>query len=126
MHTNITVTDLNSRQWEYLTTEVPVDGRTFLDGLPRLCVEFARTFLDSPAQLHIEMDVAEFATRMIRLEGIKNEIPVSLPTLPTADQVRNLSAKDAVALARAMNECGDVLGDGTCRVHDRHISACKP
>lgn len=75
MHTRVKVTDLNLRQWDHLTTEVPVNGREFLDGLPRLCVEFELT--PDFHQLHIEMDVAEFATLMTKLEGIRNEPAVA-------------------------------------------------
>lgn len=77
MRTQIKITELNPRQWEYLTTEVPVNGRTFIDGLPRACVVF-----ESPAgqELHVEMDAAEFTTRMIRLDAIRNEA-VTLPEI---------------------------------------------
>lgn len=75
MHTRVKVRDLNLRQWDHLTTEVPVNGREFLDGLPRLCVEFELT--PDFHQLHIEMDVAEFATLMTKLEGIRNEPAVA-------------------------------------------------
>lgn len=75
MHTRVKVKDLNLRQWDHLTTEVPVNGREFLDGLPRLCVEFELT--PDFHSLHIEMDVAEFATIMTRIESIRNEPDVS-------------------------------------------------
>lgn len=75
MHTRVKVVDLNLRQWDHITTEVPVNGREFLEGLPRLCVEFELT--PDFSSLHIEMDVAEFATLMTRLEGIKNEPAVA-------------------------------------------------
>lgn len=75
MHIKIKVKDLNLRQWDYLTTEVPVSGRTFLPGLPRVCVEFELT--PDFHSLHIEMDVAEFAGLSTVLEGIKNETAVA-------------------------------------------------
>lgn len=71
MHTRVKVKDLNLRQWDHLTTVVPINGRTFMNEVPRLCVEFELT--PDLHQLHIEMDVAEFAALMIRLERIKNE-----------------------------------------------------
>ena len=71
MRTRIKVTDLNLRQWDYLQTEVPVDGREFLPGLPRACVVFELT--PDMAELHIEMDLAEFIGLMLRLENIRNE-----------------------------------------------------
>jgi hypothetical protein len=75
MHTRVKVRDLNLRQWDHLTTEVPVNGREFLDGLPRLCVEFE--LAPEVSSLHIEMDVAEFATIMTRIESIRNEPAVA-------------------------------------------------
>lgn len=75
MRVSVKVEDISPRQWEYLVTEVPVDGRTFYDAVPRLCVEFAQT-QDSPVRLHIEMDAAEYALVMIRLERIENEAPI--------------------------------------------------
>jgi hypothetical protein len=75
MHTRVKVTDLNLRQWDHLTTEVPVNGRTFLDEVPRLCVEFELT--PDFSSLHIEMDVMEFAALMTRLQTIRNEVAVA-------------------------------------------------
>lgn len=72
MRTRIKVADLNLRQWDHLTTQVPVDGRTFLPGIPRVCVEFELT--PDFQVLHIEMDLAEFLTLMLRLESIRNEV----------------------------------------------------
>lgn len=72
MRTRIKVTDLNLRQWDYLVSQVPVDGRTFLPGIPRVCVEFELT--PDFNELHIEMDSAEFLTLMLRLENIRNEV----------------------------------------------------
>lgn len=71
MRARIKVTDLNLRQWDHITTQVPVNGRTFVEGVPRLCVEFEVAPELSP--LHVEMDVMEFAGLMVRLESIKNE-----------------------------------------------------
>lgn len=74
MRTRIKVTDLNLRQWDYLTTEVPVNGRTFLEGLPRACVVFELT--PDLSELHIEMELVEFSTVMLRLNSIRNEVAV--------------------------------------------------
>lgn len=71
MRTRIKVTDLNLRQWDHITTQVPVNGREFLEGVPRLCVEFEMAPELSP--LHVEMDVMEFAGLMVRLDSIRNE-----------------------------------------------------
>jgi len=76
MRTRIKVTDLNLRQWDHLQTKVPVDGREFLPGLPTACVVFELT--PDMAELHIEMDLAEFVGLMLTLEAIKNEVPVPL------------------------------------------------
>lgn len=75
MRARVKVADLNLRQWDHITTEVPVDGREFLDGLPRVCVVFELT--PEISEVHIEMDVAEFATLMTKLEGIRNEPAVA-------------------------------------------------
>lgn len=68
------VTEVNLRQWEYITTQVPVNGREFLSSLPRVCTVFV-----SPGaqELHIEMDVTEFLTLALRLENIRNEPAVA-------------------------------------------------
>ena len=108
MRTRVKVADLNLRQWDHLTTEVPVNGREFLDGLPRLCVEFELT--PDLHSLHIEMDVAEFATLMTRLHGIRNEA-ISLAeaaltpdALPDAlEDIRN-AADPRRAAERSENE----------------------
>jgi hypothetical protein len=71
MRTRIKVTDLNLRQWDYITTNVPVDGREFLPGLPRACVVFELT--PDMAEIHVEMDLAEFINLMLTLENIRNE-----------------------------------------------------
>lgn len=105
MRTTITVTGLTMAQWDYVTTEVPVDGRNLSSRtLLRACVVFE--LAEDAPKLHIEMDVAEFIGLMIRLAtlvSIPVLIPDVLPTLPTADQVRNLSAAEALKLFRSMN-----------------------
>ena len=70
MRTEIKVTDLNLRQWDYLTTNVPVDGREFLPGLPRVCAVFE--LAPEISELHIEMDAVEFAVLLVRLESIRD------------------------------------------------------
>lgn len=71
MRTRIKVTDLNLRQWDYLTTNVPVDGRDFLPGLPRVCAVFE--LAPEISEFHIEMDAVELAGLLVVLEGIRNE-----------------------------------------------------
>jgi hypothetical protein len=71
MRTRIKVADLNLRQWDYLTTNVPVDGRDFLPGLPRVCAVFE--VAPEISELHIEMDAVELAGLLVVLEGIRND-----------------------------------------------------
>lgn len=71
MRTAIEVKDLNLRQWDYIQTNVPVDGREFLPGLPTACVMFEVS--PDLAVLHVEMDLAEFIGLMLTLENIRNE-----------------------------------------------------
>lgn len=108
MHTRVKVKDLNLRQWDHLTTEVPVNGREFLDGLPRLCVEFELT--PDFHSLHIEMDVAEFATVMTRLEGIKNEAAVAALAEAALSETPGTGADGTIP-------CPD--GDAGCEVMHR-------
>lgn len=74
MRTEIKVTDLNLRQWDHITTEVPVDGRVILEGVPRVCVVFVLS--EDISELHVEMDVVEFAALVVRLNTIRNEVAV--------------------------------------------------
>jgi hypothetical protein len=87
MRARIKVTDLNLRQWDYVTTQIPVDGREFLPGVPRVCVVFELT--PDFSELHVEMDVAEFLTTMVRLESIRNEVVAvaSAALTPDADDM---------------------------------------
>ena len=71
MRTQIKVTDLNLRQWEYVATKVPVNGREFLGGLPRVCVVFELT--EDISEIHIEMDLIELTGLLVVLEGVRNE-----------------------------------------------------
>lgn len=108
MRTRIKVMDLSLTQWDYLTTKVPVDGREFLAGIPRACVEFELT--PDFNTLHIEMDLVELAGLTVTLAAMDIKdvaraalTPDALPVLPAPDEVHDLSAKDAAALARQMN-----------------------
>lgn len=102
MRAEIKVTGLSPGQAEYLRKRVPVTGREFLEGIPRQCVVFE---LEPGVEFHIEMDTIEYAGVMSNLEAVKARENAArlLPTLPTPDQIRNLSAADAVQLAREMN-----------------------
>lgn len=86
MRTQIKVEEVNLRQWEYIRTEVPVDGREFLPGESRACVVFiceaANPLVDE--ELHVEMGMVEFITLMLRLVRIGDETVAIL--VPTVDQ----------------------------------------
>jgi hypothetical protein len=71
MRTRSKVTDLRLRQWDYVVTQIPVDGREFFPNVPRVCAVFE--VAPEISALHVEMDVAEFLTVMLKLEQIKNE-----------------------------------------------------
>lgn len=107
MRTRIKVTDLNLRQWDYLTTEVPVNGREFLDGLPRACVVFELT--PDMSELHIEMDLAEFATVMTRLHGIRNEVISTVSAVLAPDELPDAleDIRNAADPSRAAERAGD-------------------
>lgn len=75
MRTQIKVGDLNLRQWEHITTQVPVDGRVILEGVPRVCVVFELS--PDISELHVEMDVVEFAALVVKLNTIRNEPSVA-------------------------------------------------
>lgn len=113
MRTTIEVKDLNPAQVSYVARNVPVGGREFLPGLPRVCAVFQ---LDEGVDLHVEMDVVELAGLMVTLAGIGLRATAeaalvetaggikTLPWLPSADQVRNLSAAEAAKLAEWGNK----------------------
>jgi hypothetical protein len=88
MRARVKVTDLNLRQWDYVTTQIPVDGREFLPGVPRVCVVFELT--PDFSELHVEMDVAELLTTMVRLESIRDEIVAiaSAALVPDAEEIK--------------------------------------
>jgi hypothetical protein len=83
MRTRIKVTDLNLRQWDYVVTQIPVDGREFFPNVPRVCAvfevapEISALHVEMDAEFLAVMDVAEFLTVMLKLEQIKNEPDVS-------------------------------------------------
>jgi hypothetical protein len=115
MRATVEVKDLNSAQVAHLARQVPVNGREFLPGIPRVCTMFE---LAEGVDLHVEMDVAELATLMIRLAtiGLRATAEAALvetagepegnglPWLPSADLVRNLSATEAAKLTKWGND----------------------
>ena len=110
MHTRIKVIDLTLRQWDLLQDNL-LESYEIPETAVRVCVEFE---LDAEMNArHVEMPVRAFMALMTRLQRIEHhagveegvaEIPGRLPVLPSADQVRNLTAGDAAALAREMNQ----------------------
>lgn len=107
MRTRIKVTDLNLRQWDYLTTEVPVNGRKFLPGLPTACVVFELT--PDLSELHIELDLAEFTTLMTHLGSIRNEVVVTAQAALTPDALPDHldDLRNAADPQRAAERAGD-------------------
>lgn len=71
MRTRMKVADLNLRQWDHITTTVPVDGRVILEGVPRVCVVFE--LAPEISEIHVEMDVVELAALLVKLNTIRND-----------------------------------------------------
>lgn len=67
MRATVEVKDLNPAQAAYLARQVPVNGREFITGIPRVCAVFE---LAEGVDLHVEMDVTELAALMVRLATI--------------------------------------------------------
>lgn len=116
MKAMIEVKDLSPAQVSHVARNVPVTGRTFVPGVPRVCVMFE---LDEGVELHTEMDVVELAGLTVTLAAIGQKAVAEAALIETAGGklVHIPSRTDT-------SRCGDVLGDGTCLVHDQHISAC--
>lgn len=68
MRTTTEVKGLSPRQADYIRTNVKVDGRDFLPGLPKMCTTFE---LAEGEELHVEMDVVEFAGLMAVLGSME-------------------------------------------------------
>lgn len=126
MRTRIKVTDLTLRQWDRLQDQLQ-PSYNIPDGAVRVCVEFELTTELDPR--HVEMPVRAFMMLVTQLQQMvehddhaelvregradlpplpaKWSAPLSgparLPVLPTADEVRHLSAAGAVKLAAEMN-----------------------
>jgi hypothetical protein len=106
MHVKVKINDLSLAQWEYLRREVPVGGRDFLPGLPRVCAVFELTAEVTGLQvgmdeLHVEMDVIELSSVLIRLKGldIRDQAEAALAETPgLIDRV----GKDAAAVIRSL------------------------
>lgn len=120
MRTRIKVTDLTRGQWDHLQDNLPA-SYDMPEGAVRVCVEFE---LDPQMNTrHVEMPVRAFMALMTRLQGLQRHAEAALtpdafpddleavrnaadparPVLPTPDQVRHLSAAEAVELTRQMN-----------------------
>ena len=116
MRTEIKVSGLSLNQWEYLIDKVPVSGREFMAGVPRVCAVFELDRNDG-IQLHIEMDIVELTGLIVRFAAIEArdlaraalapDEPPRLYRLPSADQVVNLTAREAADLAASMNRAAD-------------------
>jgi hypothetical protein len=105
MRARIKVMDLTRGQWDWLQANLP-ESYHVPDTSVRVCVELE---LDAELHMHhLEMSVRSFVALMSQLqlvESVRNQVdPARLPVLPTADEVRRLSAADAVELTRRLND----------------------
>jgi hypothetical protein len=98
LRTQIKVLDLTPGQQEYIASNVPVNGRKFLLGLPRVCVEFE--FSDDYLSLHVEMHVTEFAALVVVLNEMARTAEAALSPDALPDHTY---AQDAAALFCEMN-----------------------
>lgn len=111
MRTRIRIAELTERQWSWLQGQLQVEYQ-FATFEPRACAEFERA--DQSEVRHVEMPLPAFVGLMMVLHslGMAEEVATARrPVLPTPEQVRNLSAKDAVALVVEMNR--DRASDGS-------------
>ena len=114
MRTRIVVAELSPGQWDWLRRNLP-KPRDFATDAIRMCVVFE---LEPGVEQHLELNPREFVGLMTRLHVVTRTVeaalvettgPIScdqpgLPRLPTAEQVRNLSADGAADLARRLSE----------------------
>lgn len=68
MRTTVKIKDLSLAQWQYIQKTVPVNGRDFLPGLPRLCAVFELTA--EVEEFHVDMDVMELAMLLAVLHAM--------------------------------------------------------
>ena len=133
MRTRIKVMDLTLRQWDHLQDNLRTEYEIPTDAV-RVSVEFeldaqiSARYVDMPVRAFVALmtQLQRIETHAEVQEGLADLPPLPadsktqraharsvvkqaahaarLPVLPTADEVRNLSAADAVALAGQMNE----------------------
>jgi len=111
MRTRIRIAELTERQWNWLQGQLQVEYQ-FATFEPRACAEFERA--DQSEVRHVEMPLPAFVGLMMVLHslGMAEELATARrPVLPSAEQVRDLSAADAVALVVEMNR--DRASDGS-------------
>lgn len=104
MRARVRVTDLSAAQWDRLQVRVQAQY-DIPEGAARLCAEFEYGSPQGPVR-HVEMPVYELATVLTELAAMDALNAAGLPrrpVLPTAAQVRNLSAIDAVRLTAELN-----------------------
>lgn len=68
MRSTIKIKDLSLVQWQYLQHNVPVGGREFLAGLPRVCAVFELT--SEVSEFHVEMDMVELTGLLVVLHAM--------------------------------------------------------
>lgn len=98
MRTQAKVEGLTYRQWDFLQRNLKTSYDIPADETP-VCVVFE---LNMAEIRHVQMPAIEFATITVALGRVEQDEGIK-PTLPTADEVRNLTAEQAVDLAREKN-----------------------
>jgi hypothetical protein len=128
MKTTLTVEDLTAEQWALLHQDLLV-SYTFGPLDARVCT----VFVHGQEERHAEMPAWTLVQLLGRLTAVEvmHRPPMVgqvLPTLPTPDQVRHLSAEQAAQLAADMNRpttLSPVL-DGPAEVGDRVEYSVSP
>jgi len=113
MRATIKVTDLSLPQWDWIQSNLQT-SYNMPDNAVRVCVRFELN--PEMSERHAEMPVRVFIAMMAQLQAAELRAtadPLALarqaadqakwPRLPTADQVRNLTAEEAAELTRQMN-----------------------
>ena len=104
MRARVRIKDLSRAQWDRVQTRVQA-VYAMPEGAARLCVEFESGHPQGEVR-HVEMPVYEFATVLAELNALDQLTAAGLPrrpVLPSAAQVRDLSAAEAVRLTAEMN-----------------------
>ena len=104
MRARIKVMDLSLAQWDWLQDNLP-ETYAIPENAVRVCVEFELS--SEIGARYVEMGVRQFIALMAQLQLAEAQAQgkdVRLPVLPTAAEVHNLTAAQAVALTQRKNE----------------------